>query len=171
MDSIQVKLNRAKPAGMLLAVVIFALLSVVSTYAQDTEDPDVARFAGVNGLSDMLSDVVTWQYLIGGRGEYRSQTGLHARPLNTVAFGMPPANRGLGMNRQQVPQPIRERSTRRKIFGGIVGGVGGFFGAMFLGAAIEGDRCNCDDPGLVGALIGAPVGGVVGSILGYKFLF
>jgi hypothetical protein len=42
---------------------------------------------------------------------------------------------------------------------------------MFLGAAIEGDRCDCDDPGLVGALIGAPIGGAAGGILGYRFLF
>jgi len=171
MDSIQVKVNRAKPAGMRLAVVVSALLSVVSAYAQDTEDADAARVAGVNGVSNMLSDVVAWQYLPGGRGEYGFPTGLHVRPPNTLVPGMPPANRGLAMNRQQAAQPGRERSTRRKIFGGIVGGAGGFFGGMFLGAAIEGDRCNCDDPGLVGALIGAPVGGVAGGILGYKFLF
>jgi hypothetical protein len=55
------------------------------------------------------------------------------------------------------------------VIGTIVGGVGGFFGGGILGAAIEGDRCNCDDPGLVGALIGAPTGAAVGAILGYKF--
>jgi hypothetical protein len=38
-------------------------------------------------------------------------------------------------------------------------------------AAIEGDRCHCDDPGLVGALVGAPVGMAAGSILGWHFLF
>jgi hypothetical protein len=42
---------------------------------------------------------------------------------------------------------------------------------MFLGAALEGDRCNCDDPGFVGALNGAPVGAVVGGVVGYKLLF
>jgi hypothetical protein len=61
--------------------------------------------------------------------------------------------------------------VRRKVFGAIAGGVGGFFAGGFLGAAIEGDRCHCDDPGLMGALIGAPVGAAAGSILGYKFLF
>jgi hypothetical protein len=63
----------------------------------------------------------------------------------------------------------RQRSVGRKIVGGILGGVGGFFGGGYLGAAIEGDRCNCDDPGLMGALIGAPIGATVGAILGVKF--
>jgi hypothetical protein len=43
----------------------------------------------------------------------------------------------------------RQRSTGRKVAGGIIGGVGGFFGGGYLGAAIEGDRCQCDDPGLM----------------------
>jgi hypothetical protein len=62
-----------------------------------------------------------------------------------------------------------QRSTTRKVIGTIVGGVGGFFGGGFLGAAIEGDRCDCDDPGFVGFLIGAPTGAAVGAVLGYKF--
>lgn len=64
----------------------------------------------------------------------------------------------------------RERSLGRKILGGAIGGVGGFFGGAYLGAAIEGDRCNCDDPGLMGALIGMPIGALVGAILGVKFM-
>jgi hypothetical protein len=36
---------------------------------------------------------------------------------------------------------------------------------------IEGNDCNCDDPGLKGALIGAPVGAVAGGVLGALFLF
>ncbi len=50
-----------------------------------------------------------------------------------------------------------------------IAGVGGFFGGGFLGAAIEGDRCDCDDPGLQGFLIGAPVGAALGAIFGWKF--
>jgi hypothetical protein len=63
------------------------------------------------------------------------------------------------------------RSKKRIIAGAIAGGVGGFFGGGFLGAHIEGDRCNCDDPGVRGFLIGAPIGAVAGSLLGAKFLF
>ena len=63
------------------------------------------------------------------------------------------------------------RSKKRIIAGAIAGGVGGFFGGGFLGAHIEGDRCNCDDPGVRGFLIGAPIGVVAGSLLGAKFLF
>lgn len=66
--------------------------------------------------------------------------------------------------------PKRERSLGRQILGGAAGGVGGFFGGGFLGAKIEGDRCDCDDPGLMGFLIGAPIGALVGAILGVKFL-
>ena len=55
--------------------------------------------------------------------------------------------------------------------GGIIGGVGGFFAGGFLGAHIEGDRCNCDDPGVRGFLIGAPIRAVAGDIVAAKFLF
>lgn len=62
----------------------------------------------------------------------------------------------------------RQRSIGRKVAGGVIGAVGGFFAGGFLGAAIEGDRCECDDPGLVGFLIGAPTGAVIGGIVGFK---
>ena len=62
--------------------------------------------------------------------------------------------------------PWRRRSLGRKIVGGVLGGAGGFVGGAYLGAAIEGDRCNCDDPGLRGAIIGAPIGLVLGAIAG-----
>jgi hypothetical protein len=68
----------------------------------------------------------------------------------------------------QATEP-RRRSVGRKILGGALGGVGGFFAGGYLGAAIEGDDCHCDDPGLKGALIGAPIGAAVGAILGVTF--
>jgi len=39
-------------------------------------------------------------------------------------------------------------------------------GGVYLGAAIEGETCNCDDPGLRGAVVGAPIGLVLGAIAG-----
>jgi len=66
-------------------------------------------------------------------------------------------------------QPVpRRKSVGRRIVGGALGGVGGFFAGGYLGAKIDG-RCDCDDPGFKGFLIGAPIGGVVGAILGAKF--
>ena len=67
------------------------------------------------------------------------------------------------------PQPPSRRSVGRKILGGALGAVGGFFAGGYLGAAIDGDCGGCDDPGLKGAVIGAPIGAVVGGILGAKF--
>jgi hypothetical protein len=60
----------------------------------------------------------------------------------------------------------RRRSTARKIVGAAVGAFGGFFLGGYAGAAIEGNSCNCDDPGFQGFLIGAPVGAVAGGIFG-----
>ena len=64
-----------------------------------------------------------------------------------------------------------QRSLTRTILGAIVGATGGFFAGGFTGAWIEGDRCNCDDPGFKGFLIGAPVGAVAGGIVGGLYLF
>jgi hypothetical protein len=78
--------------------------------------------------------------------------------------------RATGANANVQPVQTRHRSIGRKILGGAVGAVAGFFAGGYLGAKIEGD-CNCDDPGLKGALIGAPVGAAAGGILGATFLF
>lgn len=68
------------------------------------------------------------------------------------------------------PSQPRTRSTTRKVLGGVAGGVGGFFLGGYLGAKIEGDSCDCDDPGFKGFLIGLPIGAGVGAFLGAKFL-
>ena len=67
--------------------------------------------------------------------------------------------------------PARQRSTTRTVLGAIAGATGGFFAGGFTGAWIEGDRCNCDDPGFKGFLIGAPVGAAAGGIVGGLYLF
>jgi hypothetical protein len=143
-------------------------------FSQEADGPDAAPAAEVHHVSERLPESAFWGHTrtMGLLRDYRFQASPRiVHPRNPLAFGMLLENRELGVNRQQPSQASRERSTRRKVFGAIVGGVGGFFGGVFLGAAIEGDRCNCDDPGLLGALIGGPVGGVAGGVLGYKFLF
>jgi hypothetical protein len=76
----------------------------------------------------------------------------------------------LALTEQGADAPIRrppqQRSLTRKILGGVAGGVGGFFLGGYLGAQIEGDSCNCDDPGLKGIIIGAPIGAIGGAIFG-----
>ena len=82
---------------------------------------------------------------------------------------------GLAKRLPQAPTSSRSRvqarSTARVVAGAIVGSVGGFVAGGFLGAHIEGDRCNCDDPGVRGFLIGAPLGAATGGIFGAQFLF
>jgi hypothetical protein len=58
------------------------------------------------------------------------------------------------------------RPTRAAIFTAI-GVVGGIYAGACVGAAIEGDSCRCDDPGLKGALIGIPIGAAGGGSLGW----
>jgi hypothetical protein len=96
--------------------------------------------------------------------------------LPPVDVASPPTGQALRSDRfLQAPSSTRSkpraRSTKRIVAGAIVGGVGGFFAGGFLGAHIEGDRCNCDDPGVRGFLIGAPIGAVTGAIAGAKKLF
>ena len=64
-----------------------------------------------------------------------------------------------------------KRTPMRIFLGAAVGATAGLFAGGYLGAWIEGDRCHCDDPGLMGALIGAPIGAAAGGILGGFFLF
>jgi len=60
--------------------------------------------------------------------------------------------------------PRRGMGTGQRILWTSVAGLGGFFAGAYIGAAIEGDRCNCDDPGLQGALIGMPIGTAAAAI-------
>ena len=90
-----------------------------------------------------------------------------ARPLQLTV----PESVRLSNRVQDATNTRSERGVGRKILGAIVGAAGGFFAGGYLGAAIEGDRCHCDDPGLKGALIGAPVGAAAGGVLGWRYLF
>ena len=89
--------------------------------------------------------------------------------LSKVDYGRIAGQRLTGASAQTTAASGRKRSVARRILGGAIGATGGLFAGGYLGATIEGDRCNCDDPGLMGALIGAPVGAVTGGILGALF--
>ena len=82
-----------------------------------------------------------------------------------------PQSAGVAAAAQSSPGTRAQRSWQRRLIGGLVGGAVGFYLGAYTGARIEGGDCNCDDPGLKGALIGAPVGAVVGGVLGALFLF
>lgn len=75
-----------------------------------------------------------------------------------------PAVRTARSSATQAPQRV---SILGRVVLASVAGMAGFLGGGMLGARIEGP-CNCDDPGLKGALIGAPIGAVVGAVAGWK---
>lgn len=65
------------------------------------------------------------------------------------------------------PPAARPRSVRAKqVAGAVIGAIGGFVIGGRLGGWLEGDSCDCDDPGLQGFLIGAPIGAGIGAVLG-----
>ena len=89
--------------------------------------------------------------------DFRSAPGSFSTFTRNMSVDQAPTRAGF---------PSHRHSTARKIVGAAVGAFGGFFLGGYAGAAIEGNSCNCDDPGLVGFLIGAPVGAVAGGIFG-----
>jgi|SRR5688572_31795194 len=145
-----------KHAPILIFIAILPLIAPGTAYAQT--ETDVAR----SGIVDLR----TSQNLF-AVSPARGVSLRQYLATTNVEREMEP-NR-TGASAHQASSEGRRRSVGRKILGGALGGVAGFFGGGYLGAAIEGDRCHCDDPGLMGALIGAPVGATVGAILGVMF--
>ena len=82
--------------------------------------------------------------------------------VRTIRFDTSAAPAGAG---SMVARRTPKMSGAKRGVLAALAGFGGFFAGGYLGAAIEGDRCNCDDPGLVGALIGAPVGAASAAIV------
>jgi hypothetical protein len=83
-----------------------------------------------------------------------------------------PATEPAGVRREPAqPMPMGAAGSGKgsKAARVILGAVGGLVAGAYLGAAIEGNRCACDDPGLAGGLIGAPLGAAAGGILAWRF--
>ena len=136
------------------------MVSVGSTnaYGQVAQRSSTAVAIGFSPLAvtlDVNPDALTLRPV----KRVRAATLPRVRPDKSL---QPPANAQWGG---------RGRSKKRIVAGAIVGSVGGFFAGGFLGAHIEGDRCDCDDPGVRGFLIGAPIGALAGGIFGARFLF
>jgi hypothetical protein len=77
-------------------------------------------------------------------------------PQRTLVQGRAPSTAG------------RRRTTGNKTLAVAIVAATGFFVGGYLGAAIEGHSCACDDPGMLGAMVGAPIGAVAGAVLGVK---
>lgn len=78
-----------------------------------------------------------------------------------------PAPRGARSQRRLSPPAASHRGSRaRRVTGAVIGAIGGFWIGAELGAALEGDSCMCDDPGMAGFLFGSSVGAAAGAVLG-----
>lgn len=107
------------------------------------------------------------------RGEAKAPVVLPAVPIAEWKMSADdlarPAARGRTRSRSAARQPASRKALSTGVKRAIVGsaaGFGGFLIGGMIGARIEGDRCNCDDPGLKGFVIGAPIGAVVGAVIG-----
>jgi hypothetical protein len=146
-----------------LAVTIATAISLSGGIASaQTRISPVAARPGSADLADVASSADTAR-----RREHRTLQPIRDS-LRTIDHG-PLTRPGVtGASAQTAPSG-KKRSVARRVLGGAIGATAGFFAGGYLGAAIEGDGCHCDDPGLKGALIGAPVGAVTGGILGAMF--
>ncbi len=84
---------------------------------------------------------------------------------NTRQLTAAPA-RASNQFRMPTGPPSRRGSRARQVTAGIIGGVLGMWAGAEFGAALEGDSCHCDSPGMMGALYGASAGGTIGAVLG-----
>jgi hypothetical protein len=153
------------PSATLIVGAVLMILAITAPRVSYAQTDAESAFARVN-LSATRVNIRTSQNLFAAVEQ--EAPGIR-RYLATTHVAHDVQRNRTEWSANQATAARRQRSVGRKIVGGILGGVGGFFGGGYLGAAIEGDRCNCDDPGLMGALIGAPIGATVGAILGVKF--
>jgi outer membrane lipoprotein SlyB len=106
-----------------------------------------------------------------------AQTPLTVGSISTTGFSLRTASTSKIPTRVVMTRPARlkirqdttktdRRVTGRKILGAVIGSLAGGYLGGYAGAALEGKRCRCDDPGLKGRMIGIPVGTVFGAIIG-----
>ena len=144
--------SRRRAVGLSMALAV-GLMSAGTANAQQVPGKAISiRVSNVGAFQTPRADV-----------QATPQPQPIRRSLETLDYA------SLVSNDTQQPPPPRRRSVGRRIIGGALGGVGGFFAGGILGAKIDGDCGGCDDPGFKGALIGAPIGAAVGAILGAKF--
>ena len=150
-------------AALVVTIAFVATASVggISVYAQ------AAQGSNVVVEPEGSADSVTFMKLNVNLGPFTLWPVKGAKPATRPGFRSGHFLQAPRSNRSGA----RARSKKHIVAGAIGGGVAGFFAGGFLGAHIEGDRCDCDDPGVRGFLIGAPIGAVAGGILGAKFLF
>ena len=146
--------DRMKNYVTTLAIALTLALPQAAVADAEASGPAIG-FRPLAVTFDVNPDALTQRPVKGAR----AATLLAVRPDTSL---QPPASTQRGG---------RGRSKKRIVAGAIVGSVGGFFAGGFLGAHIEGDRCDCDDPGVQGFLIGAPIGALAGGIFGARFLF
>ncbi len=146
-----------------LTVTIATALSLSGGIASaQTRVSSVAARPGSAELAGVESPINTAR-----GGEHRTLQPIRDS-LRTMDYGPLPRPTVTRASAQNAKSGSR-RSVARRILGGAIGATAGLFAGGYLGAAIEGDGCHCDDPGLKGALIGAPAGAVTGGILGALF--
>lgn len=174
MGSRQIACKSMRSAGVIAVVIASGLLSASSAYAQAGADAVPVQAADVKVHSSGRLFEMT------GRGELPggvwTEHWVVGDPVNTPPLNIRRSLASLDYRAvvvaHETPAPVfqtspggHHRSVGRKVAGGAIGALGGFFAGGFLGAKLEGN-CRCDDPGLQGFIIGAPVGAVIGGILG-----
>lgn len=98
---------------------------------------------------------------------------LAASPSPAIAQRQTPAFRALERADptvvEQYPTLIRPASNPAgTVVGGVLAGTAGLFAGAMIGGSLENSYwpCNCDDPGLVGAVYGALIGETMGLATG-----
>jgi hypothetical protein len=153
-----IRLFRSAPYPAISAFSVLAVLvAPAPAPAQTTEPFAYTRIATGNASLLPVAVFATPAALPADRAPLRREKQL-LTPLFVGAAGEQPPG--------QMRMPEKRGSVGRRILGGALGGVGGFFLGGYLGAKIEGNDCGCDDPGFKGFLIGAPIGAVSGAVAG-----